>query len=119
MGLYWSFPKTFWFFPCVGSNIPAHRSGSFSKGENAMTHLAQVNKPDKAQTIGFGLCSRLLVVFFAATVSPALPAIALAQQSAETGTQTQVACVTRIKINKEEKTMNQPTTATGQATAAD
>jgi pimeloyl-ACP methyl ester carboxylesterase len=64
---------------------------------------------------GFSLLSRLLVVFFSATVSLALPAIAIAQRSTEPGQRTQDAINTRvakININKEENTMNQPSTAT-------
>ena len=64
---------------------------------------------------GLSLGSRLLVVFFASTASLALPAIALAQQSAKPRQQTQNVIDTRvakINMNKKENTMNQPGTAT-------
>jgi hypothetical protein len=65
-------------------------------------------------------------LFFAATVSLALPAIALAQQSAKPGQQTWdpiKTCVAKINMNKKENTMNQPSSATQlesvRSTAAD
>jgi pimeloyl-ACP methyl ester carboxylesterase len=63
----------------------------------------------------FGPRSRRLVVFFAATVPLTLPAIALAQQSAKPGRQTQDVIKTRvakINMNKKENTTTQPGTAT-------
>lgn len=66
-----------------------------------MTQLKKVKNPRKADMkTGFGRLSRLVGVFFLATVSLGLPMITLGQQTAETSTQTQVARVTRIKINK-------------------
>ncbi len=54
-----------------------------------MTQLEKVINTGKAHTTsGVGLISRLLSVFFAATVSLTPPAIVLAQQSAEKGPQT-------------------------------
>ena len=81
-----------------------------------MIQLEEINNPAKAHTSsGFSLLSRQLVVFFAAVVSLALPAIALAQQSAKTGQQIQDAIKTRVaKINnkKKDNTITQPGTAT-------
>jgi pimeloyl-ACP methyl ester carboxylesterase len=68
---------------------------------------------------GFGRRSRLVGVFFVGTVCLGLPIIARGQQTAETGSQTQVARVTRIKVNGKEKTMNQPSAATVQSSTAD
>jgi pimeloyl-ACP methyl ester carboxylesterase len=80
-----------------------------------MSQLETVNNPGKVQTkTGFGRRSRLLVVFFAATLSLALPAIAPAQQSAEPRQRAQGAIKTRVaKINLHEKenTMDQSGTA--------
>ena len=82
-----------------------------------MIQLEEINNPAKADTsIGFSLLSRLLVVFFAAGVSLALPAISLAQQSAQTGQQAQDAMKRReAKINNKkdkDNTLTQPGTAT-------
>ncbi|BAZ21451.1 haloalkane dehalogenase 2 [Kalymmatonema gypsitolerans NIES-4073] len=57
-----------------------------------MTKLKKVHYKTKARTAGaFVLLSRLLVALFAATVFLAPPARVFAQQSAQTGAQTQVA----------------------------
>lgn len=64
-----------------------------------MTQLETVHNTGKSTTSGVSLLSRLLVVFFAAMVSLALPAIALAQQSAKPGQQTQGVIVARLLAN--------------------
>ncbi len=80
-----------------------------------MIQLEEINNPAKAHaSSGCSLLSRQLVVFFAAVVWLALPAIALAQQSANTRQQTQDEIKTRVaKINnKKDNTITQPSTAT-------
>jgi pimeloyl-ACP methyl ester carboxylesterase len=80
-----------------------------------MSQIETVNKPGNVQTkTGFGRRSRLLVVFFAATVSLALSAIAHAQQSTEPVQQTEGSSKTRtnkVNMNNKENSMNQPSTA--------
>jgi pimeloyl-ACP methyl ester carboxylesterase len=62
------------------------------QGENTMTKLKKVHYKTKAHTAGaFVLLSRFLVALFVATVFLALPTRLLAQQSAQTDAQTQVA----------------------------
>ena len=81
----------------------------------------------KAHTTGaFGLLSRFLVVFFAATISLAPTATVRAQQSAQTGGQTRgavKALAATATTTQKEGALNQlnavqPDTATGAATAA-
>ena len=77
-----------------------------------MIHLEKVNNPGKARMkTGVRPSSRLLVVFFAATVSLALPAIVMAQQAAGISSQPQVARVAKTKMNQKEINMNQLSTA--------
>ena len=80
----------------------------------------------KAHRAGdFGLLSRLLVKCFATTLSLALPAIALAQQSTKLGQQIQDAIetgVAKVKMSRKANTMNQASTGTrleSVSTAAD
>src|SRR5882724_5015343 len=84
-----------------------------------MTQLETVPNTAKATSSTVSLLSRLVVVFFAAMVSLALPAIVLAQHAADISSQPPGARVAKTEMNKKEKTMNQPSTATEQATAAD
>ena len=91
-----------------------------------MIQLEEINNPAKAHTSsGFSLLSRQLVVFFAAMVSLALPAIALAQQSAKQGNRPRVRSrrAWRKATDKKENTMDQPSTASQlesvRSTAAD
>jgi hypothetical protein len=99
----------------------------FFDGENTMTQLENLPNTGKALvTSGVGPLSRLLIVFIAAAVSLALPAIALAQRSAKPGQPTEGSSKTRvakINMNKKENTLNQPSTATqlksARSTAAD
>ena len=87
-----------------------------------MTQLETVPNTGEATTTRVSL-SRLVVVFFAAAVSLALPAIARAQQTAKTGTLLQNFRVAKTETNEKETNMNQPGTATQpesvQSTAAD
>src|SRR5438552_15472328 len=84
-----------------------------------MTQLKKVKNTRKAEMkTGFGRLSLLVGMVFVATASLGRPMIALGQQTAETGALTEVARVPRTNINKKEKTLNQPGTVTGQATAA-
>src|SRR5262249_58369216 len=89
--------------------------------------LEKVQYAAKAHTTGaFGLLSRFLVVFFAATVSPAPAATVLAQQPAQTAGQTQgavKALAATTATTQKETALNQlntvqPDTATDTATAA-
>jgi len=88
-----------------------------------MTQLETVPNTAKASSSAVSLLSRLVVVFFAAMVSLALPAIVLAQHAADISSQPQGARVAKTEMNKKEKTMNQLSTATkleaAQSTAAD
>ena len=91
-----------------------------------MTQLETVRKTGTTTTSGVSLLLRLLVGFFAATVSLALPAIALAQQSTEPGQQSPGANKTGVaksSMNRNENAVNQPGTATQpetvRSTAAD
>src|SRR5262245_3407470 len=97
----------------------------FSQGEQTM-QLEKAQYAAKAHTAGaFGLLSRFLVVFFAATVSPAATATVLAQRPAQTAGQTQVAVkalAATTATTQKETALNQlntvqPDTATD--TAAD
>jgi pimeloyl-ACP methyl ester carboxylesterase len=80
-----------------------------------MTRPETISNLGKTITTGVSMLSQLLVVFVAASASMALPAIAVAQQPTEPAQLTTGANNTRVaktNINKKEKAMNQPGTAT-------
>jgi pimeloyl-ACP methyl ester carboxylesterase len=69
----------------------SRETDNLQQGKSTMTKLKKVRYKTKARTAGaFVLLSQLIIVLLAATVFLALPARVIAQQSAQTGAQTQI-----------------------------